>query len=215
MNTNWSRRTRATYPAAMSDDRTPPTRVRLSGLQEAHLADLIEVDHACAAMYHAIGFDAAEVPVRNPAELAALTRDHNMFVVEADWKAVGYAAWRDEAPGVAYVEELNVAPDLQRFGLGSLLMKAIRDDARKSKVHHVVLRAWTNAKWAIAFYRKQGFHELGGDTLPDAVMGWVAQREQSGRPVVRPGEILMWSDVGPEPPPPAEEDEDAVDENAS
>jgi len=193
------------------DDRTPPKRVRVSGLQEAHLADLIEVDHACAAMYHAIGFDAAEVPIRSNLELVTLTRDHNVFVVEADWKAVGYTAWRDEAPGVAYVEELNVSPDLQRFGLGALLLKAIRDDARANRIKQVVVRAWTKAKWATAFYQANGFYELTGDAVPDAVRAWVVTKEASGRPLVRPGEVVMWTDVGPAPPPPPEDEEDDAD----
>jgi GNAT superfamily N-acetyltransferase len=191
----------------MSDDRTPPKRVRLSGLQEAHLIDLLAADQACAAMYYAVGFDAAEVPARTAAELAALTRDHNVFVVEADWKAAGYAAWRDEAPGVAYVDELNVNPEVQRFGLGSMLLGAIRNDARKHHIHHIVLRAWAKAPWAVAFYRKNGFHEMGGDTLPEAVLAWVTQKTDGGRPLVRPGEILLWGEVGAAPPAPVDEEE--------
>ena len=41
-------------------DRTPPKRVRLTGLQEAQLPELLRVEAQCAAIYHAIGFDAAE-----------------------------------------------------------------------------------------------------------------------------------------------------------
>jgi amino-acid N-acetyltransferase len=199
-----------------SDDRTPPTRVRISRLQEAHVNDLVKVDRACAAMYHAIGFDAAEVPVRGAAELANLTRDHNVHVVEADWSPVGYAAWRDEAPGVAYIEELNVDPEQQRFGLGSKLMEAVRDDARKHGLKHIVLRAWAKAKWAVAFYRKNGFVEADGATLPDDVMGWVTHRQESGRPVVRPGELLMFGEVGAAPAPveePEEEEESPAGED--
>jgi amino-acid N-acetyltransferase len=199
---------------SQSDDRSPPTRVRISRLQEAQVNDLVQVDRACAAMYHAIGFDAAEVPVRGFADIANLTRDHNVHVVEADWKAVGYAAWRDEAPGVAYIEELNVDPEVQRFGLGSRLMEAIRDDARKHGIKHIVLRAWAKATWAVAFYRKHGFAEVDGATLPNDVMSWVTHRQESGRPVVRPGELLMFGEVGAAPAPVEEpEEEEAATED--
>lgn len=194
------------------DDRTPPARVRLSKLQEVHLPALVKIDRACAEMYHAIGFDAAEVPARSHADLVDLTRGHNVFVVEADWQPAGYAAWRDEAPGVAYVEEINVSPDLQRFGLGAKLLEAIRDDARKTGLKHIVLRAWTKAKWAMAFYGKQGFHEVDGATLPDAVMGWVTHRVESGKPLVRPGEVVLFGEVGAAPPPPPEEEEEPAEE---
>jgi ribosomal protein S18 acetylase RimI-like enzyme len=192
----------------MADDRTPPDRVRLSRLQEAQLPDLVKIDRACAAMYHAIGFDGAEVPARSHADLVALTRDHNLHVVEADWKPAGYAAWRDEAPGVAYIEEINVDPELQRFGLGTRLLEAVRDDARKAGLKHIVLRAWTKARWAMGFYRKNGFHEAETATLPDDVMGWVTEKEQVGRPILRPGETILFGEVGHAPPPEPEEEEE-------
>lgn len=176
------------------------------------MPDLVKVDHACAAMYHAIGFDGAEVPPRSFADLVALTRDHNVFVVEADWKPAGYVAWRDEAPGVAYIEELNVDPELQRFGLGSRLLETVRDDARKAGLQHIVLRAWTRAKWAIGFYRKNGFREMDNATLPNDVMAWLTHKEESGRPVVRPGETILFGDVGEAPPPEPEEEEAPTEE---
>jgi amino-acid N-acetyltransferase len=193
----------------MTDDRTPPDRVRMSRLQEVQLPALEKVDRACAAMYHAIGFDAAEVPVRSYADFVLLTRDHNVHVVEADFRPVGYAAWRDEPPGVAYIEEINVDPELQRFGLGSRLLEAIRDDARRAGIHHIVLRAWSKAKWAMSFYRKQGFHEVDGATLPNDVMTWITNKEEVGRPVVRPGEVLLFGEVGAAPEPPEEQDAEA------
>src|SRR5258706_2917301 len=85
----------------MSDDERPrPKRIRISGLQEAHLRDLVGVEAACAATYHAIGFDAAEVPVRLASDLALLARTHAVHVAEADYVAVGLVPWRDESPGV-------------------------------------------------------------------------------------------------------------------
>ncbi len=120
---------KSAYPAAaMKDDRTPPTRVRVSRLQEVQVPAVVRIDADCAAMYHAIGFDAAEVPARSQADIVALTRDHNVYVVEADWSPAANAAWRDEAPGVAYVEEINVAPDMQRFGLGTRLLDTLREE---------------------------------------------------------------------------------------
>lgn len=199
----------------MSDERTPPTRVRVSRLQEVQLPAVEKIDHACAAMYHAIGFDAAEVPVRSAAELVKLTRDHNVYVVEADWQPAGYAAWRDEAPGVAYIEEINVDPDVQRFGLGAKLLETIRDDARKARLKHIVVRAWTKAKWAMSFYQKHGFQEAdGATTLPDDVMAWVTSKAESGRPVTRPGEVVLFGEVGAAPPEPPEDEEEAQEEPA-
>src|SRR3954471_15748957 len=107
-------------------DRTPPKRVRFTGLQEAQVPDLLKVEAQCAAMYHAIGFDAAEVPVRSAAELAALTRHHSVHVAEADHVPAGLMAWRDESPGIAYLADLEVHPDYQRFGIASELLDTLK-----------------------------------------------------------------------------------------
>ncbi len=180
----------------MADDRKPPNRVRTTRLQEQHLEAVEKVEKACAAMYHAIGFGAAEVPVGSSRDLVLLTRHHQVHVVEADHEPVGYAAWRGEEPGVAYVKALNVHPEMQRFGFGSRLLEAIREDARGQGIHHMVLRAWSKAPWAMAFCRKHGFREVDGATLPNAVKTWVASEEEVGRPVVRPGEVLLFGEVG-------------------
>lgn len=199
-----------------TDERTPPDRVRLSRMQEVQLPALEKVDRACAAMYYALGFDAAEVPVRSYADFVGLTRDHNVHVIEADYQPAGYAAWRDEAPGVAYLADINVHPDVQRFGLGARLLDAVREDARRAGLRHIVLRCWAKATWAMAFYRKQGFRELDSATLPNDVMTWVTEKEESGRPVVRPGEVLMFGDVGEPPEEPQEpEDDEPIEDDVA
>jgi len=81
----------------MSDDRIRPKRIRLSRLQESQVEALVQVEQACSAMYHDIGFDAAEVPVRTFADIAHLPRYHNVYVAEADHEVAGYVAWRDES----------------------------------------------------------------------------------------------------------------------
>ncbi len=181
----------------------------MTRLEESQVPEVAKIDHACAAMYHEIGFDAAEVPVRSPTDLVMLTRHHNVYVIEANRNPAGYAAWRDEEPGVAYIEEINVSPDWQRFGLGAKLMETIREDARKEGLKHIVVRAWTKANWAMSFYRKLGFHEADGTrTLPNDVMGWVTKAGESGRPVTRPGEVVLFGEVGAPPPEPGDEEED-------
>jgi N-acetylglutamate synthase-like GNAT family acetyltransferase len=178
----------------MSDERTPPKRIRISGLQEAHLPALAEIEQVTTAMYYERGFDAAEVPVRSVADITRLTRNHNVRVAEADHDVAGYTAWRDEAPGIAYVEELSVHPQFQRFGVGSCLMEKIRDEARDLGLKQVVLRCWTNAPWAMEFYKSAGFTPID-ESAPEKVLEWKEMRSE-GRPLTRPGEIAMWTLVG-------------------
>jgi GNAT superfamily N-acetyltransferase len=186
-----------------NNDRTPPKRVRLTGLQEAQLPELLQVEAQCAAMYHAKGFDAAEVPVRSAADLAGLVRHHSVHVAEADHVPVALMAWRDESPGVAYLADLQVHPDYQRFGIATKLLALLQTEARSHGFDQILVRCWEKATWALAFYRHHGFAPLGEDA-PAKIAAWKQDRSP-GHPIVRPGEVLLWAAVPPAPP--IEEDE--------
>lgn len=182
-----------------NDDRTPPTKIRLTtGLQEAQLPDLVKLDALCSAMYHAAGFDAAEVPVRQAADFVVLSRRNSVRVAEADHVVAGILAWHDESPGVAYLAEVQVHPDYQRFGIGAELLDALREEARKLKLEQIVVRCWEKASWAMAFYRRQRFMPIDA-TAPARVQGWKEERLATGKPLTRPGEVALWSPIGPAP----------------
>jgi GNAT superfamily N-acetyltransferase len=181
-----------------NDDRTPPTRIRLTGLQEEQLGALVKLDAACAAMYYELGFDAAEVPARIATDFVRLARTDSLRVVEADQEVAGFVAWHDESPGVAYLADIQVAPAHQRFGLGVHLLEALRDEARSLRLEQVVVRCWEKATWAMGFYRRQRFMPIDA-TAPAKVQGWKEERLSSGRPLTRPGEIALWSPIGPAP----------------
>src|SRR5262249_34920458 len=132
-----------------SDDRTPPTKVRITGLQEAQIARVLEIDAACAAQHHEVGFDAAEVPLRTATDVAKLARAHSVKVAEADHVPAGLLAWKDEPPGVAYLADLQVDPAYQRFGIATQLLDAMFEEARGLGLREVVARCWERAPWAL------------------------------------------------------------------
>lgn len=180
----------------MHDDRTAPKRIRVTGLQEAQLPALVALEEACTAMYHESGFDAAEVPARALSEIVALTRRHDVRVAEADDEVAGYMAWRDEAPGVAYLEELSVHPDHQRRGIATRLLEELYGRARELGMEQVVLRSREKASWAQAFYRKAGFTPIGDDA-PAKVRAWRGEQEASGKPLDREGVVVLWARIPP------------------
>src|SRR4051794_6908286 len=122
----------------MNEERTAPTRVRITRLQEVQLPDLVKLDAACASMYYELGFDGAEVPVRKAADFVALTRGHNLYVAEADHVPAGFVAFRDEPPGIACLADISVDPAYQRFGIGTKLLDVMDDDAKSLGLGHVV-----------------------------------------------------------------------------
>jgi GNAT superfamily N-acetyltransferase len=186
------------------DDRTPPKRVRITGLQEVQIARMLEVDRACAGRYHEAGFDAAEVPVRLASDLAKLARSHSVKVAEADYAAVGMIAWRDEAPGVAYLADLQVDPDFQRFGIGSTLLTTMYGEARDLGLRQVVVRCWERASWALSFYEHHGFKRIDPEA-PEKVTSWA--EDDRAHPLTRPGELALWIDIPKAEHDPADDDD--------
>jgi GNAT superfamily N-acetyltransferase len=181
------------------DDRHVPTRIRVTaGLQEAHLEPLVELDKSCATMYYEAGFDAAEVPARSQKDFVDLARHNSIRVAEADSQVSGFLAWHDESPGVAYLVDVQVHPDLQRFGIASDLLDSMREEARNLKLEQIVVRCWEKAGWAMSFYRRQRFMPIDA-TAPAKVTAWKEERLATGKPLVRPGEVALWSPIGPAP----------------
>jgi amino-acid N-acetyltransferase len=177
----------------------PPKRIRvLRGLQEAQLAALVELDDACTGQYHAAGFDAAEVPARSQVDLVTLARRNDVRVAEADHVVAGLLMWHDEAPGVAYLVDVQVHPTYQRFGVASTLIEAMREEARTLKLEQIVVRCWERAAWAMAFYKRQRFQPIDA-TAPEKVRMWKEERLASGKPLVRPGEVALWAPIAPAP----------------
>ena len=173
-----------------TSDRVKPQRIRITRLQETQVSDLVELEKACTAMYHDLGFDAAEVPARTWNDIANLPRHHNVFVAEADHEVAGYLAWRDESPGIAYLEEISVHPRFQRFGVGTRLLQQFEEDALRCNLHDAIARTFEKAAWAQSFYAHHGFSQLG-DQASRKVLAWREERS-GGRPLTRPGEVLIW-----------------------
>ena len=173
------------------NERVRPSRIRVLPLNENHLPAVQEIEAACEAIVHSAGV--AQSSPRALGEIVALTKQHNVRVAEADDKAIGYLAWRDESPGVAYLEELSVTPEKQRFGVASELLQAMRDEARKIGLPVIVTRAWTRVASAQAFLRKSGFLGIGDDS-PERVLQWREEQTHLGKSL-RDGEAIFWAPV--------------------
>ncbi|EYF00568.1 GNAT family N-acetyltransferase [Chondromyces apiculatus] len=200
----------------MDAERTPPDRIRISRLQEAQLPALTEVEKTSAAMYQNLGADASAWKPRTAADIAALTKDHDVLVAEADHQVAGYLAWRDEAPGVARITQLAVHPDYQRFGVASRLLEALQESAGSHGLSHVVGHLQERAPWAAAFCRHAGL-ERAGEIVPEAVQRWrEAQHTGDSGALSSPpaAGALVWMPIAHAPEPPDDEDDDSDESEA-
>jgi len=173
----------------------PPLRVRIAKLQDTQIDSVVSIDLACKQLMQRAGVPASELPARGLAGIAKLTKVHNVLVADADGTVAGYAAWRDESPGVAYLEELAVKPELQRLGIGTRLLDAVREEARAVSLPILVTRCWAKAARGKALLEKAGFALLSGESGQRA-QRWREEQENARTPgeesaLAKEGQVVM------------------------
>jgi len=166
----------------------PPQKVRVTKLQEIQLDAVVAIDLDCKQWLHRAGVSPADAPARGVPGLAKLIKTHTLLVADADGVTAGFIAWRDESPGVAYVEELEIKPDLQRLGIGTRLLDAVREEARGLGLPVLVTRCWTKATSGQAFLKKAGLGPLG--TSDERATFWRQEQEAAG-PLVKEGQAVL------------------------
>lgn len=101
--------------------------------------------------------------------LAAMQEPEVAYLLAEDDDGIGgLAKLRDSdlpelvpaAPALE-VQQIYVATEYQRRGIGGLLMDAAVEEARRRGVIGIWLSVWRRADWAVSFYRKFGFEPLG------------------------------------------------------
>ena len=167
----------------------PPERIRVTRLQEAQANAVVAIDAVCKEALHRAGVPAADFPARGLAGLVKLTKLHNVLVADADGIVAGYAAWRDESPGVACLEDIAVSPQHQRTGIGTQLLEAVRAEARAVPLPLLVTRCWVKAASARAFFARAGLTPAGAEAGERFRM-W-REEQEAGGPLVKEGQILL------------------------
>ncbi|MFM2308352.1 MAG: hypothetical protein RLY87_472 [Chloroflexota bacterium] len=124
--------------------------VVISSSDTLHEAEVI-------ALYRAVGWSAADKPVQL---LAGLRGSHTVVTARIAERLIGLGNALSDGHLMVYFPHLLVHPDVQRRGVGRLLVNALC--TRYAGFHMQMLTADADS---VAFYRSMGFVQAGG-TVP-------------------------------------------------
>ena len=111
------------------------------------------VNDAAQAYRGVIPADRWHEPYMSADELAEEIASGVVFwVAEEEGRLVGVMGIQDKE-AVALVRHVYVAPNVQRKGVGTRLLRHVQDLADKP----ILIGTWADASWAIEFYRRNGF----------------------------------------------------------
>ncbi len=92
-------------------------------------------------------------------ELAGVPASRWYVIAEDSGDLAGYAGLRLSGD-TADVQTLAVAPAWQRRGIGTVLLAALLDEARRRGAHEAMLEVRADNEAALALYERQGFEQL-------------------------------------------------------
>src|SRR6266851_1337866 len=134
-----------------------PSQKRMVLIRKSVEADsaamLAIVNDAAQAYRGVIPADRWREPYMPADELAEEIAGGVVFwVAEQDGRLLGVMGIQDKG-AVALVRHAYVAPNIQRKGVGTRLLRHVQGLADKP----ILIGTWADASWAIAFYRRNGF----------------------------------------------------------
>jgi N-acetylglutamate synthase-like GNAT family acetyltransferase len=128
------------------------TEIRQS--READLTAMVAIVNAAAQAYRtAIPADLWRDPYMPPNELEHEIADGVVFWVAEEYGRLAGVMGIQDKGEVTLVRHAYVAPNVQRKGIGTSLLRYLQNLTSKP----VLIGTWADASWAIAFYQRNGF----------------------------------------------------------
>lgn len=124
---------------------------------------------------------------------AALIRRGHSLVAESQDRLVGFIStepFRREL----HIRELSVHPDMQRQGVGSVLLRALGIDARNSGFAALTLTTFADVPWNAPFYARHGFEMVADLDVHPRLKADIEQEVAHGLPRERRWAMIRFLD---------------------
>lgn len=159
-----------------------------------HLDALTSIELEAAGMLrgHAPASVLGETTPR--AEFDRARREGRLWVALLGEIPVGFAHVQMLADGLPHLEEMDVAPDHGRRGLGTALLHAVLDWLARAGHRQLTLTTFRHVPWNMPFYARLGFVEIDARDLRPALAAIV--RDEADRGLDRGRRVVMAYGIG-------------------
>ncbi|MET0546380.1 MAG: GNAT family N-acetyltransferase [Caulobacterales bacterium] len=131
----------------------------------AQAADLFGIEHInerAGGLFNGLGLIGTPngLPERIPAAcLETALFERLLLVGQMNGRLAGFALCTTERPDL-YLEQISVAPEFGRCGVGAALLGAVSAEAERRHLFGVTLSTFRHVPWNAPFYAKHGFTEI-------------------------------------------------------
>ena len=165
---------------------------RLRAARPEDLASLEAVERSAAGLFRDVGLSwIADSPTLPVEALERWRAAGTLWVgTDDDDRPAGFLA-ATALDGALYIDELSVAAEHQRRGIGGALLQRAIAHAQAAGYSAVALNTYRDIPWNAPFYARRGFVEIAGEAVPPALSERLARDARHGHdPARRCGMIL-------------------------
>jgi ribosomal protein S18 acetylase RimI-like enzyme len=125
------------------------------------LRDYVPADFEAIWQLDQVCFSPEIAYSRDDMRMYLALRSSFCIVAETEGKLAGFTIVDSRPPRPGYMVTIDVAPDMRRHGVASVLLAEVESRLRRQRSPGIRLEVAVNNQSAIDFYRRHGFREIG------------------------------------------------------
>ncbi len=131
---------------------------------ESDLPVLVRVEVEAGQLFRTVGRSAVADHPTTEDDLRPGLADRRTWVAEHDGEVTGYIA-AEVLDGNTHVEQVSVAPDHARQGIGALLLEFVEAWGAAAGRPATTLTTFKDVPWNAPYYRRLGYREMTPDEI--------------------------------------------------
>jgi GNAT superfamily N-acetyltransferase len=156
------------------------TGYSIGSARAEHIPALPAIELVAAQLLRGHAPESVLAEITDERTFADAVRDGRLWVASKGNTTVGFALVKMLADDLPHLEEIDVDPVHGRRGLGTALVKAVREWATDSAYACLTLTTFRTVPWNFPFYERMGFIEIPRETLRAELAAVVSEEAHRG-----------------------------------